>query len=109
MRKNRLTDNVRAKIAFEIFSTAKTHEEIAKKFNIARSTVSNIAREFNLQRHSTRPGNSSSSSRRKHKKADIDTINWTFDEDLILKRIHRREEKIVKEIHRLVKVAAMMY
>lgn len=109
MRKNRLTDNVRAKIAFDIFSTNMTHLEIANKYNIARSTVSNIAREFNLQRHRSRPGNHSSASRRKHKKSDIDTVNWTFDENLVLKRIQRREEKISKEIHRLIKAATMIY
>jgi transposase len=104
MRKS-LTENVRYKIAFEIFSTTKSHEIIAGDFNVSRSTVSTIAREFKLQRRPLGGHGNRSSIKSPARKHDIETVNWTYDDSLILARIERRKEAIRLEVNRLVDAA----
>jgi transposase len=100
--RTKLSKNVREKIAFEVFVTTKSHRKIAEKYNISRSLVSSIASEFGVNRRewngANRPKGSKSESYEVH---DIETVNWTFDDNLIIKRIERRKESIEKEINRL--------
>ena len=86
-RKNRLTDSVRTKIAFQIFSTEKTHREIAEDFGLSRQVVTNIGREFKLQRTKSKPGGISCSHGTK-RQANIENINYTYDDELVQHRIN---------------------
>lgn len=99
MRKDRLTDNVRAKIAFRVFSTKLSTQTIADEFGIARSTVSKIAKEFGVVRGKTRKGGKSTS-KIHTKKRNTETVNWTFDDNLIKVRIKRREKKLIEQVHK---------
>lgn len=107
-KRNGLTENVQKKIAFEVFATDKTHQEIADEFGgIHRSTVTHIAKKYNIQRY---PGRGANGGRPlgqygKYELKDIETINWTFDDELILERIKRREDNLHNEINRIIKAA----
>ena len=98
MRKDRLTDNVRAKIAFEVFSTKKSTASIASEFGIARSTVSLVAKEYGVVRGKSRPGGISCS-KPGAGISDTETVNWTFDDKLIQVRIKRKEQALVEQVH----------
>jgi transposase-like protein len=98
-----LTKNVKQKIAFEVFTTNKTHMEIATEFGVARPTVSRIAGEFKLQRTATKgPGRPLGSKSSNINQNDIDTVNWTFDDKLIEQRIKRREKRILNEVQGII-------
>ena len=102
----KLSKNVRDKIAFEIFSSTVTHQSLADKYKVSRSLVSTIAVEYKLQRHErTCQAKSPQKGRKVAVQNDIETVNWTHDDALIMKRIERREAKITDEIHRLVGAA----
>lgn len=104
----KLTETVKKKIAFAIFSTNKTHAQIASEFGISRSKVSQIAGEYKLQRKATGGHGGGNYTGTKHKKNDIETVNWTFDDALILKRIQRRHDNIQHEINKLVNAATKL-
>lgn len=102
----KLSKNVRDKVAFDIFSTSDTHQALSDKYKVSRSLISSIAVEYNLQRRKrNNQSRSPQKGRRSPVRSDIETVNWTHDDDLIMKRIERRESKIVEEIHRLVNAA----
>lgn len=102
----RLSKNVRDKIAFEIFSSKATHQSLATKYKVSRSLVSTIAVEYKLQRRErTDQTKAPQKTRAATIQNDIETVNWTHDDTLIMKRIERREAKIADEIHRLVDAA----
>lgn len=111
----RITDEVRALIAFEVFRTTKdnkknsrigSYSSIAKKFGISRSLVKVIAREFNVDRNKEFYGFSMPGNKRRSNKRDIAKVNWTFDSCLKRIRVARRESKLLEVAHESMKVLA---
>lgn len=113
----RITDEVRAQIAFEVFRTTEANKtshtgsytSIGKKFGIHRTTVQHIALEFNVDRgHKPKdhfiPGYKAGVDGERN----IARVNWTFNSDLKLVRVKRRESELVKEVHESMATLAQL-
>lgn len=108
----RITDEVRAQIAFEVFRTTEanrknfrngSYTKIGAKFGCSRVTVCNIAKEFNVDRgcepaEHLVPGYKGPKGEGSQNQ-DVSTINWTFDSELKLKRVKRKETALVEQVH----------
>ena len=78
MRKNRLNDVIRAKIAVQLtLNKTNTHQEIADFYGISRQLVTLVAKEYSLQRTKTK-GLCGPLTHPKRTKADIQKINEKF-------------------------------
>ena len=78
MRKDRLNETIRAKIAVQLtLNQNNTHQEIADFYGISRQLVTVIANEFKCQREAPK-GRTGSLTHPKRTKADIQKINEKF-------------------------------
>lgn len=105
----RLTESVRGKIAFEVFRSNDTYTEIAERFGISRTTVKKIADEYDVARvFKSKPSGFTKNMTKAPYNRNIETINWTFDDNLIKERIRRRESVLITTVHSAMKELARL-